>query len=146
MINDILMAAAGASNAVVTTYVDDVFSTYTYTGNGVARNIVNNISLGSGFTGTTQITKTMTRAASAKYAKTGSNLLYMGQNSSSSLYEVYTSVNTGTSWTSRSAGSGTGRGVEIGLGYYMLQEATNYRVVQIRVLLGELLEMKPQLG
>ena len=43
-VNEMLMAAAGAAGAPVT-YVDDVFSTYLYTGNGSTQTIANGIDL-----------------------------------------------------------------------------------------------------
>lgn len=49
-VNDIVMGAAGTG--VTATYVEDVFSNYTYVGNGASYQIDNNVGLGNGATST----------------------------------------------------------------------------------------------
>ena len=52
-VRDVVQAAAGVGGAGAATYVEDVFSTYLYTGNGTSQTIENGIALGNNFVGTT---------------------------------------------------------------------------------------------
>ncbi len=72
-VNDIVMGAAGTG--VAANYIDDVFSNYTYVGNGASYQIDNNVALGNGATSTGFINELDSGLSSAKLASTAMDSL-----------------------------------------------------------------------
>jgi hypothetical protein len=87
-----------AGGAATPTYIEDVFSTYLYTGTGSAVNINTGLALGTGFASTTNL-PSLGRFSFKDFAKSGSNIVALGTDAGDGTIRYYYSVNSGASFS-----------------------------------------------
>jgi hypothetical protein len=105
-----MLASKGlmASSAVEPIYVDDVFSTYLYTGNGSTQTITNGIGLGNGFVDPYQFTATISNFNLVAIDRVGDYLIAIGSSPATGEPLYYRSSDVGSTWISFSLPEGAG--------------------------------------
>ena len=122
--------ALGLASGLAATYVDDVFSTYLYSGTGqgplfnlTSKYIANPMLIARGFSNFSKLGD-LGRYSPKDFTKSGNNILTIGNSSSDNTPVCYTSTDNGLNWTARdivTPGSGNVvQGAEIQFGAYFV--------------------------